>query len=166
MRKYLMAVAATAMTLGLGNSAVADPEAEVLHWWTSGGEAKSVAVLQQEFASRGGAWTDMPVAGGGGDAAMTALRARVLSGNAPTAVQLKGPSIQEWYEEGALADISAVAEANNWSEVLPDAIARHMKCEGSWCAAPVNVHRIDWIWANASVLAKHCLLYTSDAADE
>ncbi|MEK9605249.1 MAG: ABC transporter substrate-binding protein, partial [Gammaproteobacteria bacterium] len=112
-------------------------------------------VLQQEFASRGGAWTDMPVAGGGGDAAMTALRARVLSGNAPTAVQLKGPSIQEWYEEGALADISAVAEANNWSEVLPDAIARHMKCEGSWCAAPVNVHRIDWIWANASVLAKH-----------
>jgi glucose/mannose transport system substrate-binding protein len=155
MRKYLMAVAATAMTLGLGNSAVADPEAEVLHWWTSGGEAKSVAVLQQEFASRGGAWTDMPVAGGGGDAAMTALRARVLSGNAPTAVQLKGPSIQEWYEEGALADISAVAEANNWSEVLPDAIARHMKCEGSWCAAPVNVHRIDWIWANASVLAKH-----------
>lgn len=155
MRKYLMAVAATAMTLGLGNSAVAGPEAEVLHWWTSGGEAKSVAVLQQEFASRGGAWTDMPVAGGGGDAAMTALRARVLSGNAPTAVQLKGPSIQEWYEEGALADISAVAEANNWSEVLPDAIARHMKCEGSWCAAPVNVHRIDWIWANASVLAKH-----------
>lgn len=155
MRNYLMAVAATAMTLGLGNSAVAGPEAEVLHWWTSGGEAKSVAVLQQEFASRGGAWTDMPVAGGGGDAAMTALRARVLSGNAPTAVQLKGPSIQEWYEEGALADISAVAEANNWSEVLPDAIARHMKCEGSWCAAPVNVHRIDWIWANASVLAKH-----------
>ena len=30
-----------------------------------------------------------------------------------------------------------------------------MKCEGSWCAAPVNVHRIDWIWANASVLAKY-----------
>ena len=41
----------------------------------------------------------MPVAGGGGDAAMTALRARVLAGNAPTAVQLKGPAIQEWYEE-------------------------------------------------------------------
>ena len=33
----------------------------------SGGEAKSVAVLQEEFASRGGTWTDMRVAGGGGD---------------------------------------------------------------------------------------------------
>jgi glucose/mannose transport system substrate-binding protein len=133
------------------------PEAEVLHYWTSGGEAKSVAVLQEEFAAGGGTWTDMPVAGGGGDAAGTALRARVLAGNAPTAAQIKGPAIQEWYEEGVLADISAVAEANNWAEVLPASIAAHMQCEGTWCAAPVNVHRVDWIWANAEVLAANGL---------
>ena len=66
---------------------------------------------------------------------------------------MKGPSIQEWYEEGALADISSVAESNGWAKVLPASIASHMKCEGKWCAAPVNVHRIDWIWANADVLA-------------
>jgi glucose/mannose transport system substrate-binding protein len=150
--KFLFAASA-ALTLSFAGIAKAEPQAEVLHWWTSGGEAKSVAVLQQEFASRGGTWTDMPVAGGGGDAAMTALRARVLSGNAPTAVQLKGPAIQEWYEEGALSDISSVAEKHGWADVLPASIAGHMKCEGKWCAAPVNVHRIDWIWANASVLA-------------
>jgi len=150
--KFLFAASA-ALTLSFAGIAKAEPQAEVLHWWTSGGEAKSVAVLQQEFASRGGTWTDMPVAGGGGDAAMTALRARVLSGNAPTAVQLKGPAIQEWYEEGALSDISSVAEKHGWADVLPESIAGHMKCEGKWCAAPVNVHRIDWIWANASVLA-------------
>ena len=151
-----LAVAAVATTFSLSASiSYAGPKAEVLHWWTSGGEAKSVAVLQKEFSENGGTWTDMPVAGGGGDAAMTALRARVLSGNAPAAVQLKGPSIQEWYEEGALADISDVANKNNWSKVLPESIAGHMKCEGKWCAAPVNVHRIDWIWANASVLAEN-----------
>ncbi len=144
--------ASVAASFLISSAAMAEPQVEVLHWWTSGGEAKSIAVLQQDFANNGGTWTDMPVAGGGGDAAMTALRARVLSGNAPTAVQLKGPSIQEWYEEGALADISAVAEANNWDELLPDAIAQHMICDGTWCAAPVNVHRIDWIWANKSVL--------------
>jgi len=142
------AVAGTAL-------AHAEPQAEVLHWWTSGGEARSVAVLQKEFASRGGKWTDMPVAGGGGDAAMTALRARVLAGNAPTAVQLKGPAIQEWYEEGVLANISSVAKAQGWADVLPASIAGHMKCEGKWCAAPVNVHRVDWVWANAAVLAKN-----------
>ena len=144
--------AVSGVALVAATAAFAEPQAEVLHYWTSGGEAKSVAVLQEEFAANGGTWTDMPVAGGGGDAAMTALRARVLSGNAPTAVQLKGPAIQEWYEEGVLADISAVAEANNWADVLPASIAGHMMCEGTWCAAPVNVHRVDWIWANADVL--------------
>jgi len=139
----------------MAGAALAEPQAEVLHWWTSGGEARAVAVLQEEFASRGGSWTDMPVAGGGGDAAMTALRARVLSGNAPTAVQLKGPAIQEWYEEGVLADISAVAEAEGWADILPASIAGHMQCEGTWCAAPVNVHRVDWVWANKAILDEH-----------
>jgi glucose/mannose transport system substrate-binding protein len=149
--------AVSGMAIIVSTAAFADghasPEAEVLHYWTSGGEAKSVAVLQEEFAANGGTWTDMPVAGGGGDAAGTALRARVLAGNAPTAAQIKGPAIQEWFEEGVLADISEVAEANNWSEILPEAIAGHMQCDGTWCAAPVNVHRVDWIWANAEVLA-------------
>ncbi|CAD0184319.1 putative sugar-binding periplasmic protein [Ruegeria sp. THAF57] len=152
MKRFAFATVST-MAVVAGSSVLAGPEAEVLHWWTSGGEAKSVAVLQEEFASNGGTWTDMPVAGGGGDAAMTALRARVLAGNAPTAVQLKGPAIQEWYEEGVLADISSVAEAEGWADVLPASIAGHMMCEGTWCAAPVNVHRVDWIWANADVLA-------------
>ena len=150
--KFTVFAAATAALCALATTSVAEPQAEVLHWWTSGGEAKSVAVLQQEFKDAGGTWTDMPVAGGGGDAAMTALRARVLSGNAPAAVQLKGPAIQEWYEEGVLSDISAVAEENGWADVLPEAIANHMKCEGTWWAAPVNVHRVDWIWANKKIL--------------
>jgi glucose/mannose transport system substrate-binding protein len=151
MKSYVLG-ATSGLAIAACTAAFAEPQAEVLHYWTSGGEARSVAVLQQEFAANGGTWTDMPVAGGGGDAAMTALRARVLSGNAPAAVQLKGPAIQEWYDEGVLADISSVAEANGWDAVLPASIAGHMKCEGTWCAAPVNVHRVDWIWANAEVL--------------
>ncbi|WP_089344791.1 ABC transporter substrate-binding protein [Paracoccus seriniphilus] len=149
---YMKSVLAASTALMVAAPAFAEPAAEVLHWWTSGSEAKSIAVLQEEFKENGGTWTDMPVAGGGGDAAMTALRARVLSGNAPTAVQLKGPAIQEWYEETGLADISAVAEENGWADVLPDAIADHMKCEGKWCAAPVNVHRVNWIWGNKQIL--------------
>ena len=157
--------ASAAVSIISATAGFAGPEAEVLHWWTSGGEAKSVAVLQEEFASKGGTWTDMPVAGGGGDAAMTALRARVLSGNAPTAVQLKGPAIQEWYEEGVLADISSVAQANGWADVLPASIAGHMKCEGTWCAALVNVHRIDWIWANAAILEANGIAMPSTWAE-
>ncbi|WP_304616024.1 ABC transporter substrate-binding protein [Paracoccus sp. (in: a-proteobacteria)] len=151
----LKTVLAASTAVMMAGPVLANPQAEVLHWWTSGGEARSVAVLQEQFAAEGGTWTDMPVAGGGGDAAMTALRARVLSGNAPTAVQLKGPAIQEWYEETGLADIGAVAEENGWADVLPAQIAEHMKCEGEWCAAPVNVHRVNWIWGNKQILDEH-----------
>lgn len=64
--KVLSAV--SGLAIAVSTAAFADghasPEAEVLHYWTSGGEAKSVAVLQEEFAAGGGTWTDMPVAGG------------------------------------------------------------------------------------------------------
>lgn len=151
----MKSVLAASTAMMLAGPVMAEPTAEVLHWWTSGGEAKSVAVLQDQFKAEGGTWTDMPVAGGGGDAAMTALRARVLAGNAPTAVQLKGPAIQEWYEETGLADIGSVAEENGWADVLPAQLAEHMKCEGQWCAAPVNVHRVNWIWGNKQILDEH-----------
>ena len=74
--------------------AMAGGEAEVLHWWTSGGEAKALQVLKDDFAKKGGSWKDMPVAGGGGDAAMVTLKARIVSGDPPTAAQIKGPTIQ------------------------------------------------------------------------
>jgi len=143
-----------AASLAFGTAARAEGTVEVLHWWTSGGEAKAVGELKKSFEATGGTWIDSPIAGGGGDAAMTALRARVVAGNPPAAVQLKGPGIQEWAEQGALNDVQDVAEAENWDSVLPPVLAGIMKYEGQYVAAPVNIHRVDWIWANPEALAK------------
>ncbi|MCH2270724.1 MAG: ABC transporter substrate-binding protein [SAR324 cluster bacterium] len=136
--------------------AMAGGEAEVLHWWTSGGEAKALKVLKDDFAKNGGTWKDMPVAGGGGDAAMVTLKARIVSGDPPTAAQIKGPTIQEYDDEGVVGpyNIHAVASAENWDALLSPQVANHMKCDGftKYCAAPVNIHRIDWFWANKKVL--------------
>jgi glucose/mannose transport system substrate-binding protein len=138
--------------LSMGGAAQADGTVEVLHWWTSGGEAKAVGTLKTAFEAQGGTWNDSPIAGGGGDAAMTALRARVVAGNPPTAVQLKGPGIQEWAQLGALNDVQTVASDENWDSVLPPALAAIMKYDGDYVAAPVNIHRVDWIWANPDLL--------------
>ncbi len=150
-----------ALALVLSGAAVAESEAEVLHWWTSGGEAAALKVLKDDFAANGGVWKDMPVAGGGGDPAMQVLKARVVAGDPPTAAQIKGPSIQEWDEEGLVAPyhIDAVAQAENWDSLLSEKVATHMKCDNfsKYCAAPVNIHRIDWIWGNKKVLDKHGL---------
>lgn len=151
--KSLIAAAAVSVCM-LPAAGYAGGTVEVLHWWTSGGEAKAVGTLKQAFEKQGGTWIDSPIAGGGGDAAMTALRARVMSGNPPAAVQLKGPGIQEWAVEGSLNDVEDVAKAENWDAVLPPSLASIMKYEGKYVAAPVNIHRVDWMWVNPTVLAK------------
>lgn len=88
-------------------------EVEVLHWWTSGGEAKSVAELKKILEAKGHKWKDFAVAGGGGENAMTVLKSRVVSGKPPTAAQVKGPSIQEWGREGVLTNLDNVAKGAN-----------------------------------------------------
>ena len=129
-------------------------EVEVLHYWTSGGEAKSAAELKKIMQAKGHVWKDFAVAGGGGDNAATVLKSRVVSGNPPSAAQIKGPAIQEWASEGVLANLDAVAKAEKWDTLLPGVVANVMKHKGTYVAAPVNVHRVNWVWANPEVLKK------------
>jgi glucose/mannose transport system substrate-binding protein len=148
--RTLVAAAAALTVSGFAQAG----EVEVLHWWTSGGEAKAAAELKATMQSKGHTWKDFAVAGGGGDSAMTVLKSRVVSGNAPAAAQIKGPSIQEWAREGVLANMDSVAKANNWDALLPKAIADGLKYKGNYVAAPVNVHRVNWLWANPEAFKK------------
>ncbi len=151
-RKLLIALTALG-ALGAITPAVA-ADVEVLHYWTSGGEARSVAELKKQLQAKGTGWKDFAVAGGAGENAATALKARVFAGNNPTAAQVKGPSIQDWGREGVLANIDAVAVAGKWDTLLPPAVSAIMKYKGSYVAAPVNVHRVNWLWINPAVLKK------------
>ena len=94
------------------------------------------------------------MAGGGGENAMTVLKSRVVSGKPPTAAQVKGPSIQEWGAEGVLANLDDVAKAGNWDGLLPPVVSNVMKYQGHYVAVPVNVHRVNWMWANPEVFKK------------
>jgi glucose/mannose transport system substrate-binding protein len=143
-------ISAALVALSAGGALAND--VEVLHWWTSGGEAAALNVLKGDLESQSIGWQDMPVAGGGGEQAMTVLRARVTAGNAPTAVQMLGFDIQDWAAEGALANLNDVAAAEGWDAVVPAALQRFSKYDGAWVAAPVNVHSTNWVWANKAVL--------------
>jgi glucose/mannose transport system substrate-binding protein len=148
--RTLLALVAGLTVAGLSQAG----EVEVLHWWTSGGEAKAASALKATLQGKGHTWKDFAVAGGGGDSAMTVLKSRVVSGNAPAAAQIKGPSLQEWAAEGVLANIDDVAKAEKWDSLLPPVVANVMKYKGSYIAAPVNVHRVNWLWANPEAFKK------------
>jgi len=151
MKKQLVALAIAA---AIALPAAAEQSVEVLHWWTSGGEAAALNVLKGTLEKQGVKWNDMPVAGGGGEAAMTALRARVTAGNPPTAVQMLGYDIQDWGNQGVVADLNDLATKENWDKVVPAALQKFSKYNGKWIAVPVNLHTSNWVWANKSVLEK------------
>ncbi len=152
MRKFLTTTA-VALTMMAGIAQAAE-SVEVLHWWTSGGEAAALDVLKKDLETKGISWTDMPVAGGGGTEAMTVLRARVTAGNAPTAVQMLGFDILDWAKEGALGNLDETASKEGWDKVIPAALQKFSKYDGHWIAAPVNVHSTNWLWINKAALDK------------
>ena len=154
MNKLMNTVAAAAMLLGTATMARAAENVEVLHWWTSGGEATALEVLKKDLEKKGITWSDMPVAGGGGTEAMTVLRARVTGGNPPTAVQALGFDITDWAKQGVLANLDDVASKEKWADVIPGALQNFSKYDGHWIAAPVNVHSTNWMWINKAALDK------------
>ncbi|MGB5600760.1 MAG: ABC transporter substrate-binding protein, partial [Thiothrix litoralis] len=154
MLKNILSKSIAIALLSLSASVAFAGEVEVLHFWTSGGEAKSVAELKKMLEAKGDTWKDFAVAGGGGENAMTVLKSRVVSGNPPAAAQIKGPSIQEWGDEGVLTNLDSVAESEKWNDLLPGVVADAMKYKGHYVAAPVNVHRVNWMWLNPEVFKK------------
>lgn len=151
-----LGTATCAMIAALAPVAIAQEKqnVEVLHWWTSGGEAAALDVLKKDLESKGISWTDMPVAGGGGTEAMTVLRARVTAGNAPTAVQMLGFDIRDWAEQGVLGNLDEVASKEGWDKVIPGPLQDFAKYDGHWIAAPVNIHTTNWMWINKAALDK------------
>jgi glucose/mannose transport system substrate-binding protein len=134
------------------HAASAGESISVLHWWTSGGESKAIRLLKDDMTKQGYEWKDFAVAGGAGAAAMTALKAQVISGNAPSAAQIKGPLIQDWADQDMLVPIDK--STGDWKSHTPAQIDATMRAGGHYVAAPFSVHRINWLWINKAALDK------------
>ncbi|MFK7826118.1 MAG: hypothetical protein AB8G05_18340 [Oligoflexales bacterium] len=89
-------IIATFLSLTMSPVTILAGDVEVIHWWTSSGESKALSKLKEIMKKSGHSWKEEKIAGGGGDHNFSALKKRVVAGNPPTAVQLKGPTIQEW----------------------------------------------------------------------
>ncbi len=140
-----------AMSVG---QASAEPSVEVMHFWTSGGEAAALSAVRDKVVANGVKWLDAPVAGGGGDAAKTALQARIASGNPPAAMLMLGQNIIDWANEGLLGNVDALAATEGWDAALPQAVKDFTKVGGHYVSVPTNVHRTDVIWASKAAFDK------------
>jgi glucose/mannose transport system substrate-binding protein len=148
------ALAACVAAMGFMGVAHAQ-KAEVIHWWTSGGEAAAIKEFASAYTKAGGTWVDTPVAGGGGSAARTVIINRTIGGDPPMAAQFNyGKQYEEIIKEGLLNNLDDVAAKGNWDKILPEKIKGQVKVNGHYYAVPVNLHNENWIWYNKAVLAK------------
>src|ERR1700742_461320 len=106
------AVALFSLTLGLYSSAGAGPAApktNLLSQWDNGSDAAAIAKLGEMFTAAGGKWESTSIAGHTANT-LAKLRADVVSGNPPPAVQLKGPEIAEWNATGKTLSLDEMAK--------------------------------------------------------
>ena len=132
-------------------------QVEVLHWWTSGGEAKAVEVLKSEWTEQGNQWNDFAVQGGGGKSAMTVLKSRALAANPPEAAHLKGYELKEWAGLGFLRDLSPMAEHLGWYAKMPPMVRATLSQSDALMAVPTGIHRVNWLWLNRKVFERNKL---------
>ncbi|WP_163338609.1 ABC transporter substrate-binding protein [Desulfopila sp. IMCC35008] len=129
----------------------AQHEAEVIHWWVSGGERAALQTLIDTFQENGNKWIDTPVESS--YYAKTAAISRILDGKPPTAVQWQaGVSLKELYSEGLFRNINELARKEQWRDVLPEAIWDGITVDGNIIAVPMTLHSSNWIWANKKIL--------------
>lgn len=129
------------------------PRAEVIHWWTSGGESAAVKQVAQAYRGAGGVWIDTAIAGGDQSRAVTINR--IVGGNPPTAAQFNtSKQFFDVIEQGMLNNVDELARAQNWDRVLPEPIINVIKVDGHYYAVPLNIHMQAWIWYSKAAFAK------------
>ena len=144
---------AGAACTGAAAAAQAAPRAEVIHWWTSGGESAAIKEVAQAYRAAGGVWVDTAIAGGDQSRAVTINR--IVGGNPPTAAQFNtSRQFFDVIEQGMLNNVDEVARAQNWDKLLPEPIVNVIKVDGHYYAVPLNIHMQAWIWYSKAAFQK------------
>jgi glucose/mannose transport system substrate-binding protein len=157
---------ASALALGAFTAAHAQANrAEVMHWWTSGGESAAVKELANAYTQAGGTWVDSAIAGG--EQARSAAVNRMVGGTPPTAAQFNtSKQFLDLIDQGMLNNVDVVAQKNDWDKILPTPILNSIKIKGHFYAVPVDIHMPAWFWYSKAAFAKAGIAAEPKTPDE
>ena len=146
-RVWLLAAAAMLLS-----HRVPAQDAQVMHWWTSGGESRAVAVFAKEYDKRGGKWIDG--ASVGPQAEHAAVLNAIAGGNPPAAFQWNiGVAVRQLAEQGLLANLDDLARTGDWNRHLPPLLVKNITVDGHVIAVPVNLHGANWMFYSTKVFS-------------
>lgn len=148
-------IAASALSILAATAAHAQdkPVVDVIHWLTAGAESAAIKVLADEVTERGGEWIDSAAPGGGGDASAM-MMSRIAGGNPPGVAFLgMGPSAIELGDQGALRDVTEIANANGVDKVAQVMVDISTSADGKLYALPIGLETQNLMWYSPAVLA-------------
>src|ERR1700742_169793 len=127
MKSTKKALAGMVLALSASGAAHADPlKANVIHWWTSGGESAAIRQFADAYNKAGGLWVDNAVAGA--DQARSTAIHRIVGGDPPTAAQFNtSKQFHDLIDQGMLNNVDSVAAKENWNAIFPQSILDSIK---------------------------------------
>ena len=130
-------------------------ELEIVHWWTAGGEKDAYNALLDGFreAQPDIEIVDNPAPGGAGSAIDTVIQNRVIDGNPPSTFQIwPGQALTPYTDEGLLEPIGDSVWDEEMRDAYLDGVLDLAQPAGDLVAVPINIHRLNNLFYNVSVL--------------
>jgi glucose/mannose transport system substrate-binding protein len=131
-------------------------ELEIVHWWTAGGEKDALNALiegfEQEYPEVD--VTNNPAPGGAGSALDTEIQSRIINENPPSTFQIwPGKALNTYLESDVLVDIGDSVWDDGMREAYLDGVKEmSQSADGEFVAVPLNIHRLNNLFYNVSVL--------------
>jgi glucose/mannose transport system substrate-binding protein len=126
---------------------------DVVHSWTSGGEAAGAKVIADQVTKAGGTWVETAIAGF--DSARAAGINRIVGGNPPTALQASaGSQLDGLIQQGLLNNVDDLAKAGEWDKILPKTVIDAISRDGHYYAVPISIHGQNWMFNSNAAFAK------------
>jgi glucose/mannose transport system substrate-binding protein len=128
---------------------------EIVHWWTAGGEQEAINALLDGFqeAYPEASVNPNPAPGGAGSALDTVIKNRVLNQNPPSTFQIwPGKSLTPYLEGDILNDIGESVWTSEVRDAYLDGVEALAKPDGTYVAVPLNIHRLNNLFYNTSVM--------------
>ena len=145
-------VAASIAVALMSTTSVSAANLEVTHWWTSAGEAASIAEFARIFEEETGhTWVDSALAGSG-TGANPVIISRIIGGDPMGATQMNtGRDAEELIQAGLMRDLTDIAEEMGIEDFYVDqTLLEPCTYEGRIYCFPINIHSWDWLWLSTA----------------
>lgn len=154
-RQKVLGSALLALLLGAQTAVAAGPSVEVVHPWSSAGEAYALDALKEAVKKAGMTWQDSAIAGNNSNNQQQALQARLSAGNLPDVTQTVPNLMHAYVDQNVLTNLDAQAKEQDWDKKLSPEMRKVAMYKGSYYAIPLVEHRENMMWANKALLAKY-----------